>query len=166
MRTLKNQFLFDLGKVYDAEYRIAKALPQMIKPDTSEDLKRAILSHARDTESHVTKVEEIFECFGHCPGGNTAEVDSQGDPITADFRITVANDSALISALKMIEHNGMPPGGCQREWEIASYGCLNEWAKLLGNSEGADLLEQILEEEQAARQGDADRSRMMNDRAV
>ncbi|HEX5397719.1 MAG TPA: DUF892 family protein, partial [Verrucomicrobiae bacterium] len=35
-------------------------------------------------------------------------------------------------------------------YEIASYGCLHEWAGLLGNKEAASLIEDILEEEKAA----------------
>ena len=33
---------------------------------------------------------------------------------------------------------------------MASYGCLHEWAGLLGNEEAAELLQQILDEEKAA----------------
>jgi len=33
---------------------------------------------------------------------------------------------------------------------MASYGCLHEWAGVLGNPEAASLLEEILEEEKAA----------------
>ena len=33
---------------------------------------------------------------------------------------------------------------------MASYGCLYEWAGVLGNEEAADLLEEILDEEKAA----------------
>ncbi len=45
-------------------------------------------------------------------------------------------NAALISAAQKIEH-----------YEMASYGCLHEWAGLLGNREAAGLLKQILEEE-------------------
>jgi len=45
----------------------------------------------------------------------------------------------LISAGHKVEH-----------YEIASYGCLHEWAGLLGNSEAANLIEEILDEEKAA----------------
>jgi hypothetical protein len=45
----------------------------------------------------------------------------------------------LISAGQKVEH-----------YEIASYGCLHEWAGLLGNKEAANLIEEILDEEKAA----------------
>jgi Domain of unknown function (DUF892) len=45
----------------------------------------------------------------------------------------------LISAAQKVEH-----------YEMASYGCLHEWAGLLGNKEAASLLQEILDEEKAA----------------
>jgi len=35
-------------------------------------------------------------------------------------------------------------------YEIASYGCLHQWALLLGKQPEADILQEILEEEKAA----------------
>jgi ferritin-like metal-binding protein YciE len=63
----------------------------------------------------------------------------EGDEIAADFKGSPAINAALISAAQKVEH-----------YEMASYGCLHEWAGLLGNNEAAGLLEQILEEEKAA----------------
>ena len=44
----------------------------------------------------------------------------------------------MISAAQKVEH-----------YEMASYGCLHEWAGLLENEKAADLLEDILDEEKA-----------------
>lgn len=145
MKSLKSQFLFDLGKVYDAELRIAKALPQLNKPDTSEALKRALSFRAWEAAGHVSLVEQLFECLGRSAGEEVGGNSMGGN--TAEFRTTLFRDAALVSALKMVEHGELPTQGCQREWEIASYGCLHDWANLLGNAEGADLLERLLEEE-------------------
>ena len=49
-------------------------------------------------------------------------------------------DLALICAARRVEH-----------YEMASYGCLHEWAGLLGNEEAAELLMEILGEEKAAK---------------
>jgi hypothetical protein len=48
-------------------------------------------------------------------------------------------NAALISVAQKLEH-----------YEIATYGCLRGWARLLGNTEAAGLLQQILVEEKAA----------------
>ena len=63
----------------------------------------------------------------------------EGDEIAADFNGSEAINAALISAAQKVEHH-----------EMASYGCLHEWAGLLGNKQAARLLEEILDEETAA----------------
>lgn len=70
MSALDHQMLFELGRIHDVEYRSAKALPQMIKADTIAAIKRVPLCHDfTGTTGHVTKVEQIFDCFGHHAGG-------------------------------------------------------------------------------------------------
>ena len=48
-------------------------------------------------------------------------------------------DAALISAAQRVEH-----------YEMAGYGCVREYAKLLGQNEIAKLLDETLSEEKAA----------------
>ncbi len=151
MKSIKQQFLFDLADIYDAENRIAKALPKMIKDDTSPELKTAILAHAKEIECHVVRVEKIFECFGEAVrGGSIRTLDEllgEGEDAEAQFIGSLTSAAALITALQKVEPHEINSLRCQREWEIASYGCLQEWAGLFGSAEGADLLEQIIDEE-------------------
>ena len=143
MKTLKDLFLDELADMYDAEKRIVKALPKMAKAATCEDLKAAILSHLKETEGHVTKLEQVFQAFDEKAKGKTCEATvgllKEGDEIAADFKGSPAINAALVSAAQKVEH-----------YEMASYGCLHEWAGLLENEEAADLLKEILEEEKAA----------------
>ena len=143
MKTLKDLFLDELADMYDAEKRIVKALPKMAKAATCEDLKAAILAHLKETEGHVTKLEQVFQAFDEKARGKTCEATvgllKEGDEIAADFKGSPAINAALVSAAQKVEH-----------YEMASYGCLHEWAGLLGNEEAAELLQQILDEEKAA----------------
>ena len=143
MKTLKNLFMDELADMYDAERRIVKALPKMAKAATCEKLKAAILSHLKETEGHVTKLEQVFCSFDEIAKGKTCEATNglleEGDKIAAEFKGSPTINAALISAAQKVEH-----------YEIASYGCLHEWARLLANSEAAGLLQEILEEEKAA----------------
>lgn len=143
MKTLKDLFLDELQDMYDAEQRIVKALPKMAKAATSEDLKEAILSHLEETKGHVTKLEQVFECFDENAKAKTCEATKglleEGDEIAAEFKGSAAINAALIAAAQKVEH-----------YEMASYGCLQEWAGLLGNEDAAEILRNILEEEKAA----------------
>ena len=129
--------------MYDAERRIVKALPKVAKAATCDDLKRAIQSHLKETEGHVTKLEQVFQSFDEKAKGQKCEATvgllEEGDEIAADFKGSPAINAALISAAQKVEH-----------YEMASYGCLHEWAGLLGNTEAAGLLQEILNEEKAA----------------
>ena len=60
----------------------------------------------------------------------------EGDELAAEFKGSPAINAAVISAAQKVEHH-----------EMASYGCLHEWAGLLANKEAAGLLQEILEEE-------------------
>ena len=50
-------------------------------------------------------------------------------------------DAAIISAAQRVQH-----------YEIATYGCVRDWAELPGESEAVQLPEQPLEEEKEADQ--------------
>lgn len=143
MKTLNDLFLDELADMYDAERRIVKALPKMAKAATCERLKAAILSHLEETKGHVEKLERVFACFDEKAKGKTCEATvgllEEGDEIAEEFKGSPAINAALIAAAQKVEH-----------YEMASYGCLHEWAGLLGNEEAAGILEEILEEEKTA----------------
>jgi len=142
-KTLKDLFLDELADMYDAEKRIVKALPKLAKAATCPDLKVAIEVHLNETEGHVTKLEQVFQSFGEKAKGKTCEATKglleEGDEVAAEFKGSPAINAALISAAQRVEH-----------YEMASYGCLHEWAGLLGNKQAAGLLKEILEQEKAA----------------
>jgi len=143
MKTLKDLFLDELADMYDAERRIVKALPKMANAATCAKLKAAIQFHLKETEGHVTKLEQVFQIFNEKARGKTCKATvgllEEGDEIAAAFKGSEAINAALISAAQKVEHH-----------EMASYGCLHEWAGLLGNKEAASLLQEILEEEKTA----------------
>jgi ferritin-like metal-binding protein YciE len=143
MRTLNDLFLDELADRYDSEKRLVQALPKMAKAATCTHLQKLIQSHLKETESHVKKLERVFKCFSDKAKAKKCEATigllKEGDEIADDFKGSPAINAALISVAQKVEH-----------YEIASYGCLREWAGLLGNKEAAGLLQEILVEEKAA----------------
>ena len=143
MKLLKELFLDELADMYDAENRLVKALPRLAQGATCARLKDALLAHLGQTKGHVTKLEQVFALFDETPRKKTCEATvgilKEGDELAADFKGSPAINAALISAAQRVEH-----------YEMAAYGCLHEWAGLLGHREAADLLEIILDEEKAA----------------
>ena len=94
----------------------------------------------KESEGQVKKLEQVFQSFGQKAKGKTCEgtvgLLKEAAEIAAEFKGSPAINAALIGAAQKVEH-----------YEIASYGCLYEWAEMLGNPKGARLLSQILEEE-------------------
>jgi ferritin-like metal-binding protein YciE len=63
----------------------------------------------------------------------------EGDGIVSEFKGSQALDAAVIAAAQKVEH-----------YEIATYGCLQEWAGMLGLENAAAVFEEILSEEKGA----------------
>jgi ferritin-like metal-binding protein YciE len=143
MKTLHTLFLAELADIYDAEKRLTKALPKLAKAASDESLRAAFEAHLEETESHVQKVEQVFEEFETKPRREKCEAIEgllkEGDQIASENKNAPTIDAALISAAQKVEH-----------YEIASYGCLREWARQLDMSEAVSLLDEILEQEKAA----------------
>jgi ferritin-like metal-binding protein YciE len=143
MKTLKTLFLNELADMYDAEHRIIKALPKMIKTATCEKLQEALQHHLEETEGQVTQLDRVFAAFDEKPKAKKCPamvgILSEGDDIASENKNTPAINAAIISACQKVEH-----------YEIASYGTLRAWALLLGNEEAANLIEEILDQEKDA----------------
>jgi ferritin-like metal-binding protein YciE len=143
MKMLKELFLAELADIYDAELRIVRALPKLVKAATCTHLQDALLSHLKETEGHVKKLERVFQSFGEKARGTTclAAVGllEESDEIAAGFKGSPAINAALIAATQKVEH-----------YTTAAYGCLHAWADLLGNDEAAGLLQENLKQEEAA----------------
>jgi ferritin-like metal-binding protein YciE len=139
MSTLRETFVEELADLYDAEKQLIKALPKMAKAASHGELREAFESHLEETENHVNRLEQVFESMGEKAKGKKCKamqglVEEGQEKISED-----EGDAALICAAQKAEH-----------YEIAAYGSLCSWAKLLGENEAAEILGETLEEEKAA----------------
>ncbi len=143
MKTLEDLFLDSLADMYYAEKQLTKALPKMAKAATDEELQTAFECHLVETEGHVQKLETVFEAFGKSPKSKKCHailgIISEAEEIASENKKSPTINAALIFAGQKAEH-----------YEIASYGGLRDWARLLGNSQAAEILDEILDEEKAA----------------
>jgi len=159
MKTLKDLFHDELMDMYDAEHRIVKALPKLAKAATCTRLQAALRAHLKETEGHITKLDQVFKSIGVPAKGKKCEATvgllKEGDEIAAEFKGSPAINAALISAGQKVEH-----------YEIASYGCLHEWAGLLGHNRAAELLEEILDQEKTANEKLTELARTGNNEAA
>lgn len=141
--TLHEAFVNELKDAYDAEKQLTKALPKLAKTATSAELRAAFESHLEETRTHIDRLERAFEALDepakgkHCDG--IAGIIEEGKSIMDEDFDEATMDACLIAAGQRAEH-----------YEMAAYGTLIAWAKVMGHAAVADVLSQTLEEEKTA----------------
>jgi len=145
MSTLQKLFLDELADIYGAEKQLIKALPKMAKAAQSSELKDALATHLSETENQVERIQQVFGLLDKPAKSKSCKAMegllAEGKEIMDEWKDSPAFDAALISAAQKVEH-----------YEIATYGCLCTWAKLLGHNEALGLLKQTINEEEEADQ--------------
>jgi ferritin-like metal-binding protein YciE len=138
--SLKKLYVEELKDLYSAETQLLKALPKMAEAAESDDLREGFEEHLRQTEEHVQRLETIFEELDESPKGKKCVgmegLIKEGKELMDEEDEGAELDAGLISKAQHVEH-----------YEIAGYGTVRNYAKLLGEDQAAELLEQTLEEE-------------------
>ena len=143
MNSLHELFVHELKDLWSAEGQLVKALPKMAKAASSEKLRMAFEEHFEVTQQQLERLEEIFEELGASPRGKKCEamagLIAEGQEVTKLKKSETEpsiKDAALIAAAQKVEH-----------YEIAGYGTVRTFARLLGMDSIADKLQQTLDEE-------------------
>lgn len=143
MKSMDDLFLSFLQDIYHAEKQGLRAIPKMVKAAESQELKDALQQHREQSQHQIERLEQVFEQIGKRARGKTCEamqglIEEGAETIEQGEKGPVL-DAALIACEQGIEH-----------YEIARYGTMVVWAKLLGHNEAADLLQRSLDEEKEA----------------
>ncbi len=64
IKTMNDLYVHQLQDIYYAEKQIIKSLPGMIKKVTDGDLKAGLQKHLQETETQVTRLEQVFKLLG------------------------------------------------------------------------------------------------------
>ena len=139
---LEKFFVDQLKDMYYAEQHLVKAIPEMQKAATSEELEDAFENHLKQTERHVKRLEKVFQLLGQKVEGKKCEaiegLTKEAKSIISETKEgTMTRDAALIIAAQKIEH-----------YEIASYGGLVQLAITMELHRAAELLDKTLQEEE------------------
>jgi ferritin-like metal-binding protein YciE len=143
MKNLKDLFINELKDCYSAETQIINEMPKIIDSTTCSNLRELVNSIFMETQHHVGTLEKVFNEFSEKPSINECEataglIDEMYEAIDS-FKDTPVINAAIASSLQKMKH-----------YQIASYGCLAEWAKLLKVDSSSSLLESILDEKKEA----------------
>lgn len=143
LNTMHDLMQAELKDLYSAETQLVKALPKMAKGAMTPSLKTAFENHLVETKEHVARLEQIFELLGSSPRGTKCKAMEglleEGSDMLEEEGDDTVRDAGIIASAQRVEH-----------YEIAAYGSTLAFAKLMGHTEIADLLEATLTEEKAA----------------
>lgn len=143
LKTIQDLYIEELQDIYSAETQLVKALPKVADECTNDELRSAIEDHLEQTKEHVERLEQVFEGLDASPKGKKCAgmegmikeaQETLDEEMTEDIK-----DAAIIAACQRVEH-----------YEIAVYGTVCTYAKLLGREDDLDLLGQTLDEEKEA----------------
>lgn len=137
---LKKVFLDELSDLLSAENQILKGLPELIKASDSPELRDAFQTHFEQTKGHVKRLEQIFKMMNEQPKEEKCKamegMIKECQDAIKNYPKSPVRDAAIISKAQRIEH-----------YEIAGYGTVREFAKMLDLDKAKSLLKQTEDEE-------------------
>jgi ferritin-like metal-binding protein YciE len=141
MQTAQDLFIHEMGDMYDAEQRIAQMLPTMAQECNNDEVRSAFQMHEQQTRQQIRNLEQCFQVLGTQPPKTTC---------AAILGLKQEHDSFLkgqpsADILMMFDLGGASK---TEHYEIASYTGLVEKARLMGQQQCAQLLQQNLQQEQ------------------
>ena len=139
-RHLHELFVDELRDILGGEKQLLKGLKKLANGAVSPTLKAAFQEHTAQTEQQIERLKAVFKSIGMSARGKKCKAMEglleEADEIMESFEDSQVLDAALIAAAQKVEH-----------YEIASYGCLVTYARLMEHTEAEELLMQTLEEE-------------------
>lgn len=138
---LHELFVDELRDVLGAEKQLLKGLKKLADSANSETLKQAFKEHYSQTEGQIERLKQVFSSIGMTARAKKCKAMEgllgEAEEILESFEDQPeVLDAALIAAAQKVEH-----------YEIASYGCLVTYAKLMEHTEAEELLAATLAEE-------------------
>ena len=142
--SLRTLLVEQLKDIYDAEKRLTKAIPKLIKKSTNDELKTAFQHHLDETEEQVARLEQAFDQLDTAAKAKTCAgmkglIEEGDEHAGEDYDDDGLRDAAIIGAAQRVEH-----------YEIAAYGTAIAHARLLELDDVVSLLTETLDEEKAA----------------
>jgi ferritin-like metal-binding protein YciE len=141
LETLHDLFVHELRDLYDAENQLIKALPLMAQAAQSPELKEAFETHLEETREQARRIEQVFQGLGEKASGKSCKamqgLVAEAKELLEEDADPDVMDAALIVAAQKVEH-----------YEIAGYGSVCTFGRLLGYNDATELLKETMSEEE------------------
>jgi ferritin-like metal-binding protein YciE len=143
MQTIEELFEHELKDIYSAEHSLLDALDQMAGESSDREIKKAFTQHRKETQGQIKRLEKIFKSMGQkaeaetCPGI---------EGLIKEKKVFMREKPSE----ELLEFYNIGAGQKTERYEITAYESLIDMADKLGMSDAVELLEQTLQEEEAA----------------
>ncbi len=142
MDELREMLVDQLKDAHSAERQAIQAMKRTLRKTTDQELRSGIEAHIAQSEEQRERVEQALEQLGGKSGRKVCEA-MRGLAEEAQHELEEHDkgpvlDLVIVASQQRIEH-----------YEIAAYGTMVELSKALGETDVADVLAGILEEEKA-----------------
>jgi ferritin-like metal-binding protein YciE len=141
LETLEDLYIHELKDLYSAEKQLIRALPKMAKAAKNQQLAAGFQEHLEQTKEHAARIEKILSGHKQSTRGSKCRgmegLIAEGAEMIEEEADPEVKDAGLISAAQRVEH-----------YEIAGYGTARTYAEMVGDKEGATLLQKTLNEEE------------------
>jgi ferritin-like metal-binding protein YciE len=143
MESIEELFEHELKDILGGEQSQLAALEQMAEESSDRDIKKAYLQHRKETQGQIKRLERIFKSLGQKPEAETCP----GIEGLIKEKKVFAREKPTAELLEFFNI-----GAAQKveRYEITSYENLIDMADKLGMTDVVELLEQNLQEEEAA----------------
>jgi ferritin-like metal-binding protein YciE len=142
LETLHDLYIHELKDLYSAENQLIRALPKMAKAAKNQQLAAGFQEHLEQTKEHAARIEKILAKYKKSTRGSRCKgmegIIAEGAEMVEEQADAEVKDAGLIAAAQRVEH-----------YEMAGYGTARTFAEMLGDNEGAKLLQTTLQEEAA-----------------
>jgi ferritin-like metal-binding protein YciE len=133
-------FVDQIRDIYWAENALIKSLTKLGEQASSEELQEALEDHLEETKEHALRLERVFEELGLKAEGKKCEAMAglikEAEEIVSETEEGPVRDAGIIMSAQRIEH-----------YEIATYGTLCTFAKILNEDTVLSILKDILGDE-------------------
>jgi ferritin-like metal-binding protein YciE len=143
MQTIEELFEHELKDMYSGEKMLLDALEQMAAESSDKEIKKSFVQHRKETQGQIKRLEKIFKSMGQKPRAGTCY----------GLEGLIKEKKALAKerpSAELVEFFNVGAAQKVERYEITSYENLIDMADKLGMTEAVELLEQNLQEEEAA----------------
>jgi ferritin-like metal-binding protein YciE len=143
MESIEELFEHELKDILGGEQSLLGALEQMAEESSDREIRKAYIQHRKETQGQIKRLEKIFKSLGQKA---EAETCAGIEGLIKEKKVFLREKPTE----ELLEFFNIGAAQKVERYEITSYENLIDMADKLGMNDAVELLEQNLQEEEAA----------------